>query len=109
MMAVRSVSVVVRSVTVVVRLVIVVVRLVSVVVRLVSVVGVIVRDGGEVGVSGGGGTQGPTEDSSLSQEELEATQPLVLNTTPIFDVLPNVENLQMEETTLIRAYTRAVL
>ena len=65
---------------------------------------VIVRDGGEVSVCGGGGTQEPTEDSSLSQEELEATQPLVLNTTPIFDVLPNVENLEMEETTLIRDF-----
>ena len=38
---------------------------------------------------------------SLLKEELEISQPLVVNTVPVQDITPNTHNLEREETTMI--------
>ena len=42
---------------------------------------------------------------SLIEEEVETSQPLVLNTVPVEDIRPNTENLEREETAAVEKYT----
>ena len=41
---------------------------------------------------------------SRIEEEVETSQPLVLNTVPVEDIRPNTENLEREETAAVEKY-----
>ena len=49
----------------------------------------------------------PSHEDSLTQEELEINQPLLVHTSPVLEVQTNTENLQREETVNIQRFLSA--